>query len=75
MKVIQIGEMSKLNCLYVYMFSNICVTMQIDEAGRLNIKAITESFSKFFGIKDPSTMDKMSTTCGRSSEGKIFFSD
>jgi hypothetical protein len=48
--------------------------MQIDDAGRINVKAVTESVSKFGGIKDPRTLDKISTTCGRSTEGKMFFS-
>jgi hypothetical protein len=75
MRGVQIGEMSKLDYLYVCMFSNICITMQIDDAGRINIKLITESMSKFSGIKDPSTMDKISSTCGESTEGKLSFSD
>jgi hypothetical protein len=75
MRGIQIGEMSKLDYLYVYTFSNICITMQIDDGGRINIKRVTETLSKFCGIKDPSTMDKISTTCGQSNEGKISISD
>ncbi|XP_023704937.1 uncharacterized protein LOC111863132 [Cryptotermes secundus] len=42
---------------------------EIDDAGRINMKSVTESVLKFSGIKDPSTIDKISTTCGQSTEG------
>jgi hypothetical protein len=55
------------------MFSNVCIPMQIDSSGRMNMEKVMDSFSKLCGVKDQSILDKISTTCGYSGEGKISF--
>jgi hypothetical protein len=59
--------------LCAYTFSNICIALQVDNAGRINMKKFTEFLTKNCGIKDQSILDKIPTTCGNSGEGKISF--